>query len=224
MPAVGLKHAREAVAHGRASAVTHMQGAGWIGRDKLDLQLARGTRAVATVFAATLKNPGNLGMQGGSAQMEIDETRSGDLDLLDARIIDRRHQQLGNLARLAPRLLGQGHGHVAGKITVFPAARALNHETGRNAFGQGVLRAQGCERSVDQLAQGVFHGGIRWQRVGHCRVLLRIPKIRSGATRSVVSTNLSAGHWLAVTPARFASNARQMLVRQGQFSAGPRCG
>jgi hypothetical protein len=24
-----------------------------------------------------------------------------------------------------------------------------------------VLRTQGCERSMDQLAQGVFHGGIQ---------------------------------------------------------------
>ena len=40
-------------------------------------------------------------------------------------------------------------------------ARAFDDEAWVRIVVEGLLRTQGCERSMDQLAQGVFHGGIQ---------------------------------------------------------------
>ena len=102
VPAVGVEHARDAVADGRGAAVADVQRAGGVGGHVFHAGGATAAAGVAAVGVALGVHPAQLALPGGGRQPEIQEARPGDLDrgdvVVDGQGVDQR---LRNRARVA---------------------------------------------------------------------------------------------------------------------------
>jgi len=135
---------REQVAERRAvggeAAVAHVHGAGGIGRDEFDHDLAAAAHLAAAVRLAQRGHRPEFGEPGVFRQAEIDEAGAGDFRAGDQAVhgqgLDNRLRQV---ARVLAGGLGQAHGNVAGEVAVQGVARALDHHLG----GIGGVRQYG---------------------------------------------------------------------------------
>ena len=127
----GLEQVAERRAIGRAAAVTHMHGAGGIGRDELDHHLAAGADVAAPVGRALRSHGLERGEPRIFRQPEIDEPGARDLRARDQRVRrQRRNQRLRQLTRILACRLGDAHGDIALEVAVLRIARTLDHDQG----------------------------------------------------------------------------------------------
>ncbi len=140
--------------------MAHVQRAGGVGGDVFHAHRAARAAPVAAVGGALRQRGGHFALVGAGAEVEIDETRAGDLHL--GHVVAGRQcgdQRGGDGARIAACGLGQLHGGVGGEVAVFAGLGALDHEIRRGGVGrQGAGGAQGVDALGDQGAEGSFHG------------------------------------------------------------------
>ena len=152
VPAVGIEHARDAVADHRRAAVADVQRAGGVGRDVFDAGHAARAAGVAAEGFALRVHFAQLALPGFGREAEIEEAGASDLDRCDvAAGGDGFGQRLRDGARVAARGLGQQHCGVAGEVAVRALLGPLDHEVGRGQVGrQEALRAEGGDALFDQ--------------------------------------------------------------------------
>ncbi len=168
VPAVGIEHARQAVADGGGAAVADVQRAGRIGRHILDTDVVAVATQVAPVIVALLEHAGGFALVRGGCEVEIDEARAGDLHPRDV-VAGRQclHQRLRQRARIGARCFGQQHRGVGGEVAMLTGLRAFDHEVRRQGVGrQGAVGAQGFDALTNQGAELGFHGGFCWSEKG----------------------------------------------------------
>ena len=112
-----LQDADQGVAQGRAPAVADVQRAGGVGGHVLHLDLDTLAHVGRAVGLAGIAHGGHGLAPEGRREGEIQESRPGDVDLLDERVIGQGCGDiLGNGAGGLFGLLGEHHGHVGGHI------------------------------------------------------------------------------------------------------------
>ena len=150
----------DALARIMAAAVAHVQGAGGVGGDELDLDAL----AVAGVAAAEgrpgAQRFGNHRLEHRFGQVEVDEARPRHLHPRHLGGCGQgRHQRLGELARRLAGGLGQAHGEIAGEVAVALLARALHLHLGLRVGGDNAAVAEGLEGASEELDKSRLHGG-----------------------------------------------------------------
>src|SRR5665213_977444 len=129
---------------GGAVAVTHMQGAGRIGRDEFNHHGFAAGIFAAAVGAGLIQNRTKLGVVSVSCEMEVDEARAGNLGARHERALrQRRDDELRKFKWLATRSFRKLEGDVAREVAVLRVAGAF-HTDGRagcNSCDRGILNA-----------------------------------------------------------------------------------
>src|SRR5690606_7302312 len=151
VPAVGLEHARDAVADRAGAAVAHVQRAGGVGRHVLDARGAAAAAVVAAVGRALGVHLRQLPAPCAGREAEVQEAGAGDLhrgDVVAPR--QRVDQRLGQRARVRLRRPGQQHRGIGGEVAMRAVLRTLDDEVGRGEVGgQGACVAQGGDGLFD---------------------------------------------------------------------------
>ena len=90
----------------------------------------------------------------GGVEADVEESGAGDLHGGDAvEGLKTRDEELGEIARLSARLLGQLHGHVGGPVAVVAVAGTLDARVGDLGGGQGEgASAEASSRTVRMAA------------------------------------------------------------------------
>src|SRR5690606_19168820 len=178
-PAVGVEHARDAVADHRGAAVADVQRPGRVGGHVLDAGYAALAGVVAAVVRALREDGAQLALPGAFGQPEVEEARAGDLDRGD-RVArrQRRDQRLRQRARVRLRRPGQQHRGIAGEVAVAAVLGTLDHELRDLQAGrQRAVSAQGLDALADEVADQGAKGGIH----RGIRRVQRLPIVRDGA-------------------------------------------
>ena len=131
-----LEQIGDARAEGRMPAVSHVQRAGGVGRYEFhqDRSPAAGLRFA--VVGPLGEHAADFRVVGVFLEKKIDESGARDFHLGERRTLgQRRHQCLGQLARIAARRLGETHGDIGREIAMLGVARAL-HVEGDVALGR----------------------------------------------------------------------------------------
>ncbi len=127
----------ERIAEHGAPAMADMHGAGRVGRDIFDVHRFAFADGALAIGGALLEHHAQHARPEGRRKCQIDEARSGDLDLVDVRVGgEQRHDALGQRARGRVRGLGQHHGGIGGEIAVGGVLRRLE----RDAFDARLRR------------------------------------------------------------------------------------
>ena len=119
---LGCKQIANGIAQRCLAAVTHMQGACWIGRHKLH-QYTMPPGWLATKLRPLPQHLAHHFLFGRRLQADVDKTGARDLDILHPLCIHRHGQQIGSqvfgqLAWIQFQGLGQLHGGGSGEITM----------------------------------------------------------------------------------------------------------
>ena len=174
--ACGLEDAREAVADHRAAAMTHMQWTSRIGGDIFDVHALVAADGRQSVRIALVEDRPQLVPPRIGRQLQIDETRSGNLDRSHRRQrFELRLDRVRQSARVHPRAFSQNHRGVSGKIAVRGIARRLD----RNLATIEVRRQRAVGHEV--FKHSVEESGILLVK-RHCPRLYRSPSRASRAT------------------------------------------
>ncbi len=155
----GTQQVRHRGAIGGAAAVAHVQRAGGIGGHEFHLHRLAPAQLTATVVGTAFEDLSHHAMPGIAAEVEVDETGTGDFHLADlCHLRQCGHQGLGDVARLAPRHPGQGHGQVAGEISMAAVTGTLHQYIDRVVGGNHALGLQGRVGLRQELRQLLLHG------------------------------------------------------------------
>jgi len=112
---------------GGAAPVPDMQRAGWIGGNEFDLDLLPLPLLTCAKTVALLEYALNHGMTGRAANEEIDESRTGHLDSVDAVLCRQPgNDGLGQHARRHAGRFRQGQGNIRGEVTLARILRRRN--------------------------------------------------------------------------------------------------
>jgi len=104
--------------------MANVQWAGWVGRNEFDLYFFALTNLAGTEADATFENRADNVERGVLVNEKIDESRTGNLDLVYMLIIRQGIDQgLRQLARVPACWLRQHHCNVAGEVTMGNIAR-----------------------------------------------------------------------------------------------------
>ena len=122
---------------GPASA-TQVDRPGGVGRDVLEVDVLAAQGVVAAVGLSGLDDGAGELAGAGGVEADVEESGAGDLHGGDAvEGLKTRDEELGEIARLSARLLGQLHGHVGGPVAVVAVAGTLDARVGDLGGGQG---------------------------------------------------------------------------------------
>ncbi len=126
IPAIGVEHARQAVADRRAATVADVQWPGRIGGNEFDLHFLHCAVVVAAVLRTELVNARNLACIGIFRQEQVDETGPGDIAARDQFVFRQMPEQdFGNLARFAACRFRQHHRQVRSEVAMRAIAGAF---------------------------------------------------------------------------------------------------
>ena len=126
--------------------MSHVQRAGGIGRYEFHQDRATAAGLRFAVAGPLGEHTADFRVIGVVPEEEIDESGARDLHLGERRTLgQRRHQRLGQLARIAARRLGETHGDIGREIAVLGVACALHLE--------GDVARGGRQQRLGQLRQ-----------------------------------------------------------------------
>ena len=156
-PAGPFEQGGDGVAQGGLPAVPHVQRAGRIRRDELDVHGLPGappSPVAAAVPLARREHRGDHGRKLRLREEEIDESRPGHGDLTHQplRQLERRDQPLRHGAGLLFERLGERERQIGRDITVGGVARALQLDRGRG-HGRTQPRRRRRQRRADRLVR-----------------------------------------------------------------------
>ena len=121
------EHAAQRIAQRGPTAVAHVHGANGVRGHELDLGLQALAHVGTGEVHALRARLGKHGVLRGDGQVEVDEARSRDLDLLDVLISRQvRNHRIGDLAGRRARELRGAHGHGGGPLAVRGISRSLD--------------------------------------------------------------------------------------------------
>ena len=155
----GVVHdAAERIAQSGPAAVADVHGADGVGGNELDLGLQAtadvGLSEVHALLASLAKN----GVLNGDGEVEVDEARAGDLDLLDRGILGHMgNDGLGDLARGAVGQLGGLQGHGGGPLAMRSVRRSLDSAIVKFKCGKVAGLLGRSKRSAYQLFNLLGH-------------------------------------------------------------------
>ena len=153
-----LEHVAERVADGGPAAVAHVQGAGGVGRDELDL----GAQAVAHVDLAPVvagldDRAEDLVVRGG-IEVEVDEAGASDLDLGNGGVLGHvGHDGSGDLGGGHVGEACGAHCHRGGPVTVSRISRSLDATVLDLELRQITRRLCGGNSLLDKLLDRLGH-------------------------------------------------------------------
>ena len=121
-----LHNAAQGVAKSCPATMADMHGTHRVCGYELDLGLDSLTGIAASEIHTLSARLAKHGVLGGSGEIEVDEARACDLDLLDRSVLGKVcHDRLGDLARGAVRELCRLHGKRSGPLAMRGVCRAL---------------------------------------------------------------------------------------------------
>ena len=121
-----LEHTAEGIAQSDPAAMAHVHGARRVGGDKLHLDLLPMAYIAPAEIGALIAHRAEYLVVGGSAQIEVDEARTGNLNLRDlGRRLDMGNDGLGDLCGRHMRKACRAHGHCRGPVAVARLIRSL---------------------------------------------------------------------------------------------------
>ena len=155
----GMVHnAAEGVAQSGPTAMANMHGADGVGGDKLDLGLQAAADVGLSEVHALLASLAEDGVLDGDGEVEVDEARAGDLDLLDRGILGHMgNDGLGDLARGAVSQLGGLQGHGGGPLAMRSVSRSLDSAIVKFKCGKVAGLLGRSKRSAYQLFNLLGH-------------------------------------------------------------------
>ena len=145
--------ARRGVAERGPTAVAHVQRAGRVRRDVLEVDLALALRDGAAAEVALLgARLGGHALQGRRGQADVDEAGAGDVHALHEVVLRQVvDDDLGDLARVLLGELGRAHGHGGRPVAVGLVARTLERRLGSLLELERSVLARSRDGRVDQL-------------------------------------------------------------------------
>ena len=153
-----IHNAAERVAQRGPAAVADVHGADGVGGNELDLGLQAttdvGLSEVHTLLASLAKD----GILDGNGEVEVDEARACDLDLLDRGVLGHMgNDGLGDLARGAVGQLGGLQGHGRGPLAMRSVSRSLDSAIVKFKCGKVAGLLGRSKRSAYQLFNLLGH-------------------------------------------------------------------
>ncbi len=120
VPAGPIEERGDRVTQRGLPSVAQVERPGGVGRHELDHDRAAFADVAPPVGGVGLENVVEHRCDGPRAEAEVQESGTGHLDGLHTRRgeVEARHEVLGDRPRSAAELLGQGHGDVAGQVSV----------------------------------------------------------------------------------------------------------
>ena len=155
----GVIHdAAERIAQSGPAAVADVHGADGVGGDELDLGLQATTDVGLSEVHALLAGLAKDGILDGDGEVEVDEARAGDLDLLDRGVLGHvGNDSLGDLARGAVSQLGGLQGHGGGPLAMRSVSRSLDSAIVKFKCGKVAGLLGRSKRSAYQLFNLLGH-------------------------------------------------------------------
>ena len=152
IPACRVQHAAQTIAHRRAATMPHMQRPGRVGGNELHPHLASRAEVDVTIARTRLQHTTHHALFRRRGDEHIDESRPGDLHLLD-RVGFRqcRDQRLRDVARRFAQRLGQLHRQIAGVIAMRCQLGTLDEYLGLCCVGSDL-----AQRLREQFGQMGF--------------------------------------------------------------------
>ena len=147
-------------AEGRVAPVADVQRAGRIGRHKLQEDLRAVAAWLTTVLLAALEHGGDLVVIGRVANEEVDEPRSGNVDLRYYRILGKCVDDAsGKLAGVGANRFREPHCYVGGEVAMARVARPLDGCRNGVPFRKVIQFGHPRQRIVDEFGNSGFHSG-----------------------------------------------------------------
>ena len=138
--------------------MTDVHGADGVGGDELDLSLQAATDVGLSEVHTLLTGLAKDGVLDGNGKIEVDEARTGDLDLLDCGVLGHMGDDgLGNLARGAMSQLGGLQGHGGGPLAMRSISRSLDSAIVKFKCGKVAGLLGRSKRSAYQLFNLLGH-------------------------------------------------------------------
>ena len=155
----GVVHdAAERVAQRGPAAVADVHGADGVGGNELDLGLQAAADVGLSEVHALLASLAKDGVLDGDGEIEVDEARTGDLDLLDCGVLGHMgNDSLGDLARGAVGQLGGLQGHGGGPLAMRSVSRSLDSAIVKFKCGKVAGLLGRSKRSAYQLFNLLGH-------------------------------------------------------------------
>ena len=148
--AAGGQDPGQGVADGGPAGTAQVHRAGGVGGDVLKVDVLAAQGVVAPICLAGLDDGAGELAGAGGVEADVEEAGAGDLHRGDAvEGLKTRDEELGEVARLGARLLGQLHGDVGRPVTVVTVPGTLDAGVGDLCCGQG----------EDTLGGGLFQDG-----------------------------------------------------------------
>ena len=146
------------VAQSGPAAMTDVHGADGVGGDELDLSLQAATDVGLSEVHTLLAGLAKDGVLDGDGEVEVDEARTGDLDLLDCGVLGHMGDDgLGDLARGAVGQLGGLQGHGGGPLAMRSISRSLDSAIVKFKCGKVAGLLGRSKRSAYQLFNLLGH-------------------------------------------------------------------
>ena len=155
----GVVHdAAKGVAQSGPAAVTNVHGADGVGGNELDLGLQATTDVGLSEVHALLASLAKDGILDGNGEVEVDEARAGNLNLLNRRVLGHMgNDGLGDLARGAVSQLGGLQGHGGGPLAMRSISRSLDGAIVKFKCGKVAGLLGRSKRSAYQLFNLLGH-------------------------------------------------------------------
>ena len=155
----GVVHnAAEGVAQRGPAAMADVHGADGVGGNELDLGLQAAANVGLSEVHALLAGLAKNGVLDGDGEVEVDEARTGDLDLLNRGVLGHMgNDGLGDLARGAVGQLGGLQGHGGGPLAMRSVSRSLDGAIVKFKCGKVAGLLGRSKRSAYQLFNLLGH-------------------------------------------------------------------
>ena len=148
----------EGVAQRGPAAMADMHGADGVGGDELDLGLQAAADVGLSEVHALLAGLAKDGVLDGNGEVEVDEARACDLDLLDRGVLGHMgNDSLGDLARGTVSQLGGLQGHGGGPLAMRSVSRSLDGAIVKFKCGKVAGLLGRSKRSAYQLFNLLGH-------------------------------------------------------------------
>ena len=153
-----VHHTAKGVAQSGPAAMTDVHGADGVGGDELDLSLQAATDVGLSEVHTLLAGLAKDGVLDGDGEVEVDEARTGDLDLLDRGVLGHMgNDGIGDLARGAVSQLGGLQGHGGGPLAMRSISRSLDSAIVKFKCGKVAGLLGRSKRSAYQLFNLLGH-------------------------------------------------------------------